>query len=81
MEIIGTHIAISWDFCKPFHYGTYKGRLKNGNRPCTIDIDWKIKVFNENNDQVGSDEIAYWLCDANHIMNFINYIESSHNGI
>ena len=26
MELIGTHLAISWDYIKPFHYGTYKGR-------------------------------------------------------
>jgi len=67
MEIIGTHLLIAWSYIQPFHYGTYKGRLKKGNRPCTIDVDWKIKVFNEHSEQVGTDEISYWLCDVGHI--------------
>jgi hypothetical protein len=75
MQIIGTHIAIPWDYCKPFCYGKYDGKLKKGNRPCTIDVDWKIKVFNELNEQVGTDEISYWLCDSNHVRSIIDSLE------
>ncbi len=75
MEFVGTHIQISWDYCPPFHYGTYKGRLKNGNRPCTIDVDFKTKVFNEHSEQVGTDQIAYWLCDINHITALIKELK------
>ena len=67
MEHIGTHLQIAWVYCQPFHYGTYKGRTKNGNRPCTIDVDCKIKVFNERSEQIGTDEVSYWLCDVNHV--------------
>ena len=74
MEIIGTHIAVPWNTCTPYHYGEYKGRLKKGNRPCTIDVDWKIKVFNEHSEQVGTDEISYWLCNVNHIKEIIDNI-------
>jgi hypothetical protein len=77
-EIIGTHIAISWYTLKPFHYGTYKGRLKKGYRPCTIDVDWKIKVFNEHSEQVGTDEVAYWLCDVNHILALANQLNGTY---
>lgn len=79
MEFVGTHIPISWSYAQPFHYGTYKGTLKNGNRPCTIDVDWKIKVFNEHSEQVGTDEIAYWLCDANHVKAFLDELDNIKN--
>ncbi len=74
MEIIGTHIAVPWDYCTPYHYGEYKGKLKNG-KECRIDVDWKIRAYTTDTlDQVGTDEILYWLCNVNHIKEIIDNI-------
>ena len=73
MEIIGTHIAVPWDYCIPSFYGLYKGKLKDGNE-CTIDVDWKIKAFTSDGRQAGTDEILYWLCNVNHIKEIIDNI-------
>jgi hypothetical protein len=74
MEIICTHIAVPWDYGIPCFYGLYKGKLKDGNE-CTIDVDYKIKVFNEYGEQIGTDTIAYWLCDVNHVKALIDVFE------
>lgn len=76
MEIIGTHIAIPWDSMKPPFYGEYKGKLKDG-RECKIDVDWHIKAYPLDRDspQVGTDQIAYWLCSYAHIQELIANFE------
>jgi hypothetical protein len=76
MEIIGTHIAISWDYCNPFHYGTYKGKLKDG-RECKIEVDWKTVVHTLNDEWVGTDEIAYWLCDSGTVKSLLEDLDRS----
>ena len=67
-------IEIEWAECKPYTYGTYKGILKNGGC-CTIEVDWKIKVYNVYGKKVGTDEIHYWYCSAKDIKNFIFELE------
>ena len=76
MEIIGTHVAIPWDSCIPPFYGEYKGRLKDG-RDCNIDVDWKITAYPIDRDspQVGTDQIAYWLCSYANIKALIEAFE------
>jgi hypothetical protein len=74
MEIIGTHIAVPWDYCIPSFYRIYKGKLKDG-RDCTIDVDWKIKAFSLDGKQVGTDQISYWLCSVEHIKSLIDAFE------
>lgn len=73
--IIGTHIAIPWSSLVPFHYGTYKGKLKNRNS-CSIDVDWKTVAIDDiTGDQVGTDQIDYWLCDINHVIELANHLD------
>lgn len=72
--IIGTHIAVSWENTIPPIYGTYKGMMKNG-KPCSIEVDWKIKAYDEELNQVGTDQIKFWLCDVNHIKTLIEVYE------
>lgn len=74
MTIIGTHIAIPWDSCQPYYYGKYEGQLKNG-QGCIIDVDWKTKAYNLDNEQVGTDQIAYWLCSFEHVKSIMSAIE------
>ena len=77
MEIIGTQLAVPWDCCIPFYYGEYKGKLKNG-KECIIDLDWKIRAYTADTlDQVGTDEILYWLCDVNHVKTLIDAFENT----
>jgi hypothetical protein len=71
MQILGSHIAVSWDYCTPYVYGVYSGLLKNG-KVCTIDVDWKIKVKDLDGNMAGTDEIQYWLCSASHIKDLID---------
>lgn len=76
MKILGTHIPIMWDSCVPFFYGNYEGKLKDG-RDCKIDVDWKIQVFVcDTLEQVGTDEVRYWLCDAGHINSMLQQLEA-----
>lgn len=75
--IIGTHIAIPWSSLVPFHYGTYKGKLKNRNS-CTIDVDWKQCVVDDvTGTIVGTDQIDYWLCDINHVIELANQLNGT----
>jgi hypothetical protein len=72
--LVGTHIAIPWNCCQPYHYGEYKGRLKNGS-DCKIDVDWKVKVYNTEGEQVGTDLISFWLCDIANVKSLIEELE------
>lgn len=62
-KIIGTHLAVSWDCCKPFMYGLYEGKLLDGTE-CNIDVDYYTRVYKPNGEQVGTDQIRYWYCDV-----------------
>jgi hypothetical protein len=73
-KLIGTHIAIPWDSCIPFFYGTYEGKLKNG-KSCKIDADSKIIVHDEDGKWCGTDEISYWLCEFRHVKSLIENLE------
>lgn len=74
--IIGTHIAVSWENCIPYTYGKYNGKLRNG-KPCTIDVDWKTKAYDEDLNQVGTDQISCWYCSVNNICDIIKALEDN----
>lgn len=72
------YIKIDWNKTKPYHYGMYKGECLDGTK-CVIDVDWKIKVFNDNGDQIGTDAIKYWFCKEYHIASLVYDLERLSN--
>lgn len=73
-RIIGECVAIPWDYCTPFFYGEYEGRLING-KSCKIDVDSKIKVYDDEGGWHGTDEIDIWYCYVNDIKSMLEHIE------
>lgn len=69
-------IQIDWNECKPFFYGWYQGKLKTG-ETCAIDVDWKIKAYKSSGEQVGTDEIQCWCCNADQIKSIIKHLETT----
>ena len=78
MNILGTHLAISWDYAQPYFYGKYDGKLKDG-RECKIEIDWNAKAFTLEGEQVGTDQIKYWLCDSTHAKSLLDNVDPTPN--
>lgn len=73
-RMVGECIAVPWSYCQPFFYGEYEGRLVNG-KDCKIQVDWKIRVYDSQNNQCGSDEVHIWYCDATHVKNLMDILE------
>ena len=73
-RMVGECIAIPWDYCIPFFYGEYEGRLING-EDCKIDVDSKIRVYDNGGKQVGTDQVHLWYGNASHIKQLIENIE------
>ena len=41
-----------------------------------IEVDWKIKVYTESGEWVGTDQIEYWLCDAGNVKSLVHELKS-----
>lgn len=71
-------LEVPWDFCIPYYYGEYEGILKDGS-PCRIDVDWKIRAFNAQKEQVGTDQIRSWFATPQTIKSLTDELEHKSN--
>jgi hypothetical protein len=71
------YIKIPYQQSPPHFYGIYQGENLQG-QLIIIDVDWKIKAYRSEihpQNQIGTDQIAYWFCNKEHVLSLIHQLK------